>query len=244
MKKPIICYPRGSGGNWLSNLIWRLETDQFELPTVDVVFDGQRKSDSFLYSHIFNMYDRQSPIFDKKCEDTTLIKFSSPCWFNQYINDAIKVKYHITKLSNESIINQFHLLTDSAVYILTDKLWRKTWASPGELDYTLLLTNPDQFIDCLFSVLDKFNIKYTRNRSYCHSSLEYYKSTCPDPSDHLNNFDSLLWLAWCHAHILINKQSLSATIPSDATVASIRRIVEPATKNIFETTLPMVAIYK
>ena len=25
MKKPVICWPRGSGGNWLGNLIWRLE---------------------------------------------------------------------------------------------------------------------------------------------------------------------------------------------------------------------------
>lgn len=202
MSLPTIQYPRGSGGNWLSNLIWHLENNQLTLPN-------------------------QFP--------------PSPCWFNQFINDAVKVRYHILNLSVQPIIDQFHILTDSAIYILTDTLWQKTWGQPGELDYRLLVEDSDQFINRLFSVLDNFDIKYTRNRSYCHSSIEYYKSTCPDPSKHLNNFNSLLWLAWCHAHVLINNQSLPVTIPSDATVDVIRSIVEPMSAEILATTLPMVA---
>ena len=237
--KLFIQYPRGSGGNWLANLIWRLEHNQLTLPNVDVVFDDQKRSTSFTFIHGFNLFDGKNPTFDPVTGPCVM--FSSPCWFNQFINDAVKVRYHALNLSDQSTIDQFHTLTDSAIYILTDTLWQKTWQHPGELDYRLLVEDPDQFIDRLFCVLDKFNIKYTRDRSYCHSSIEYYKSTCPSPSEHLNNFNSLLWLAWCHAHILINNQSLPATIPSDATVDVIRDIVEPVSAEILAATLPMVA---
>lgn len=232
-------YPRGSGGNWLGNLIWHLEHNQLSLPTVDVTFDGHPLSDSFTYTHGFELYDGKNPIFYHGVEPR--IMFSSPCWFNQFINDAVKVRYHIENLSKQSILDQFYRLTDSAVYILTDTLWQKTWERPGELDYRLLVEDQEQFIDCLFSVLDKFDIKYTGDRNYCHASIEYYKSTCPRPLEHLNNFDSILWLSWCHAHILINNQSLSTIVTTDATIDSIRSIVEPVSGEILATTLPMVA---
>ena len=221
-----ICYPRGSGGNWLGNLIRRLETGQFELPTVDVIFDNQPQSDSFRLSHVFNLFDGQSLTFDS-INNTDLIKFSSPCWFNQYINDAVKVRYKIFKLGNKSILEQFHVLTDSAVYIRTDQLWQTTWGDPGQLEYSLIYQDPEKFIDQLFLKLDQNNIKYTPDREYCRTSISYYKSTCPSPTQQLNNFDSLLWLAWCHSELLITGIPLSITIPADATVQSIRYIIEP-----------------
>ena len=242
MNTPTIEYPRGSGGRWLSNLIWHLEYDQSLLPDVDVVFDFEKGTDSFIFTHGFELSDGKNPVFYQG--QGPRVRFSSPCWFNQYINDAIKVRYHIKHLEKESILDQFHLLTDSAIYILTDPLWQKTWSVPGELEYRLLLEDPDQFINCLFSVLDRFDIKYTKNRNYCYRSILYYISTCPAPKEHLNNFNSLLWLSWCHAHILINKQSLSTTLAQDSTVDSIRSIVEPASKEIATVTLPMLAVKK
>jgi len=237
MKKPVICYPRGSGGNWLMNLIWRLETNQFELPTVDVVFDGQTFTSSFLSSHTFEIYDGITPTIDNKCIDADWIKFSSPCWFNHYINDAVKVRYHISKIGTTSIADQFHLLTDSAIYIRTAPLWQSTWGSPGRVEYRLLYQDPKEFVDQLFAVLDQYCIKYTPNYEYCYASIDYYKSTCPRPLDHLNNFNSLLWLAWCHAELLISGIGLPATLPTDATVSDIQQLVQPSTPlNLLEKT--------
>jgi len=227
MKKPVICYPRGSGGNWLGNLIWRLETNGFELPEVNVVFDGQPKSNRFLYSHIFNILDGKTPIYDDRYMSHDMVKFSSPCWFNQYINDAVKVRYHILNIGTTPIIDQFHLLTDSAIYIRTDSRWQETWKIPGKLEYSLLYRDSEKFVDQLFALLDQCNVKYTPVREYCNASIEYYKSTCPQPSEHLNNFDSLLWLAWCHAELLISGVGLRSTVPADATVDIIRQLVEP-----------------
>lgn len=232
MNKPVICYPRGSGGNWLGNLIWRLENNKFELPAIDVVFDGQTVSNSFQYSHRYNIFDGETPQFDGRLNTKHKINFSSPCWFTQYINDAVKVRYHILKIGEKSLTGQFNLLTDSAIYILTDQLWQQTWNMPGDLEYSLISQNPDKFITQLFGILDQFNIKYSPNREYCHKSIDYYKSTCPNTIDHLYNFDSLLWLAWCHADILINKKSLSETVMEDATIESIRSIIEPVSAHM------------
>jgi hypothetical protein len=228
MKTPVICYPRGSGGNWLGNLIWRLEVDDFKLPSVDVVFDGHPQSNRFLYSHVFNIFDGKTPVIDN-IPDADLIKFSSPCWFNHYINDAVKVRYHIINIGTLTVTDQFHLLTDSAIYIRTDSLWQETWKTPGELEYSLLYSDPKKFVDQLFVLLNQYNVKYTPNREYCYANIEYYKSTCPCPSEHLNNFNSLLWLAWCHAELLISGVGLQSTVPADATVDIIRQLVEPVT---------------
>ena len=234
MNKPVICFPRGSGGHWLGNLIWRLENNKFDLSEVDVVFDHETITNSFEWSCRF---------FDNTSLETPYqINFSSPCWFTQYINDAVKVRYHILHIGEKSLQEQFFTLSDSAKYILTDPLWQQTWNVRGDLEYSLLSQNPDKFITQLFGILDQFDIKYSANREYCHRSIDYYKSTCPNAIDHLNNFDSLLWLAWCHADVLINKKSLPGTIIDDATIDSIRSIIEPVSahminrKIIYETT--------
>ena len=233
MKKPLLCWPQGSGGNWLGNLIWRLENNKFELPEINVVFDGQTLSNSFGFSHRYNLLDGKTPTFDDYIiNNHSTINFSSPCWFTQYINDAVKVRYHIEKIGEKSLTEQFHLLTDSAVYILTDPLWQQTWNVRGDLEYSLLRQNPDKFITQLFGILDQFDIKYFANREYCHKSIDYYKSTCPNTVDHLYNFDSLLWLAWCHADVLINKKSLPETIMDNAILESIRSIIEPVSAHM------------
>lgn len=234
MNKPVICFVRGCGGHWLGNLIWRLENNKFDLSEVDVVFDYETVTDSFELSCKF--------FENHRFETDDQINFSSPCWFTQYINDAVKVKYHIMDLGEKSIQEQFFTLSNSAKYILTDPLWQQIWKVRGDLEYSLLSQNPDKFITQLFAILDKFKIEYSPNKEYCLNSIDYYKSTCPDPVHHLYNFDSLLWLAWCHADVLIRKESLTESIKPDATVESIRAIIEPVSahmlqrKIIYETT--------
>ena len=59
-------------------------------------------------------------------------------------------------------MEQFHLLTDSAIYILTDPLYQQTWNMPGDLGYSLLSQNPDKFITQLFGILDQFDITFEK----------------------------------------------------------------------------------
>ena len=90
-----------------------------------------------------------------------------------YINDAVKVRYHILHIGEKSLQEQFFTLSDSAKYILTDPLWQQTWNVRGDLEYSLLSQNPDKFITQLFGILDQFDIKYSANREYCHRSIDY-----------------------------------------------------------------------
>ena len=64
MNKPVICFPRGSGGHWLGNLIWRLENNKFDLSEVDVVFDHETVTNSFELTHRYNLLiDEKTPTF-------------------------------------------------------------------------------------------------------------------------------------------------------------------------------------
>ena len=102
-------------------------------------------------------------------------------------------------------------------------------SSKKDMIWELLLRakNPDSIISKFLLLKLVNNIKYTPDREYCRTSISYYKSTCPSPTQQLNNFDSLLWLAWCHSELMITGIPLSVTIPADATVQSIRYIIEP-----------------
>lgn len=244
MKTPTIAYPHGGGGAWLVNLIWQLENNQLTLNTGPiVVFDNLPAAKSIHTTHIYELFDNVTPTYIYK-GDGALIKFSSSRWFNLFITEAVKVRYHLLHLGEKTILEQFYSLTDSAVYMLTNDLYRSTWGEPVDLNYALIFEDSDQFIDQLFAILDNFSIKYTKDRDHCLRSIQHYKSTCPTTQDHLGNFDSLLWLSWVHACLMINGKSLPATVTEGVQVADIRKIVEPVAAGILEYTRPMTINWK
>lgn len=200
-----IFFPRGLGGNWLSNLIWHLEHNSLDLPQVDTVFDGQQLSTCVNLSHgvINEIY---TPI-------TSKIKlFSSRHLFTHYLNDATKVRYHIHKLHNRPELEQFFDLSNSARYFLSNKEYYNYYCKNIDLDYSKIFQDPDEFITCLFAILNNCNIQYTQNRRYVHESIEYYRSTVTNPEEHYNNPDSIIWLGCCHGVTLTDNLSLAGVI--------------------------------
>jgi hypothetical protein len=244
MRTPTICFPHGGGGSWLLNLIWQLENNQLTINNNTVVFDDYCKSTTVLGSHIYDLFDGQNPTYCDDLSQAEIIKFSSSRWFNLFITGAIKIKYHLMGLGNKTIQEQFYELTNLAKYMLTDELYRSTWGEPVDLNYALIFENSELFIDQVFALLDKFNVTYTQDREYCRQSVAHYRSTCPRTDEHLGNFDSLLWLSWVHACVLIDGKSLAGVPAESATVSDIRRIVEPVSAGIAERTGPMAIEWK
>ena len=237
MLKTKIYYPRGSGGNWLSNLIWHLEKDDYTLPQVDIVFDGQ-SSASIPFSHIFEVPDpsRSNELSRYSAADRNIL-FSTDRLFNLYLNDAIKVRYRPElTIKNTSLLSQYFTLSDSAWYILNNEIFRTSYCCNIDLDYRLVFQNPDLFVDSLFDVLDSIGLKYTPNKKYALHSIEYYRSTCPDPATHIGNLDSIIWLGWCHALTLINKIPLAGTATEESTMENLKLLLEPVADQCLKLT--------
>ena len=207
-----IFYPRGCGGNWLSNLIWHLQVDNFNLPQVDIIFDGQPGC-SISFTH--GEYTLKTP---------EIKLFSCKHLFNHYLNDATKVRYPIHNLSTRPWLEQLFDLSNSARYFLTNTEYSDYYCNNIDLDYSLVFRDPGEFTTRLFTLLNNWNTKYTPRREYVYSSIAYYRSTCTDPEEHFNNHDSIIWLGCCHGISLVDKLPLSGTITD---IGSAHTLLKP-----------------
>lgn len=226
-----IFYPRGCGGSWLSNLIWHLEHADTTLPQVDVVFDSEPRG-SVKVSHAFEIYDPYRPdevFYYKRLSDDKL--FSCQYLFNHYINNAIKVKYHIEGLGKQSFQKQLFALSNGARYYLANEHYRKYYCENIDLDYSLIFQDPDQFVNCLFRILNDLKKHYTPDRGYVLKSIEHYRSTCPNPTEHFGNLQSLLWLGCCHAITIMDQLPINGIIEPDVDMRTAIELLQPYTEH-------------
>jgi hypothetical protein len=235
IKTPIICFPGGGGGNWLSNLIWHLENENFELPKVNVVFDGQPLC-SLPITHAFDI--SKHDILNKN-----YILFSNKFLFNHYLNLAFKARYYIDKIETKSFQYQLFNLTNAARHCLADVQYYKKYCENIDLDSRLIFQDPGQFIDRLFEILNSLNIIYSPNRDYVYQSIKYYQSTCLNPDEHFANLKSIFWLGCCHAIALIDKLQLDV-INSDITLESAADLLEPLTNYCSDRVWPLMFEWK
>ena len=222
-----IFYPRGCGGRWLGNLIWHLETQNWDFPKVDTVFDNEIQG-SIPVNHLFEVLDPSNPNqLTYANKPKSALFFSSPALFNHYINVGVKVRFHLQKLNQQSLQQQFFTLSNSAKYLFTNQLYHDAYCNRPDLDYQNIFCDPQKFASDLFNILSTHNIKYAANKDYVLASIKHYVSTCPNPADHYGNNNSLLWLGCCHAVSLIEHCQLNGVVTSDVTLEDVQTIMEP-----------------
>jgi hypothetical protein len=234
-----IFYPRGGGGSWLSNLIWHLENANFSLPTVTMVFDREPRC-SIPFTHKFEIPDPHQPdkIFKYKQAGRNVL-FSCQYLFNHYLNNAIKVEYHIHNLGQLTLQQQLFALSNSARYYFTDSYYHECYCKNIDLDYLLIFQNPEQFADCLLEFLHSANINFTENKTYILESMNCYRSTCPAAEKHFDNWNSMLWLGCCQAIAMLDQLPIDV-IPPDADKTTIAQILRPHAERCKQRIAPMM----
>lgn len=227
MNDCVFFYPRGCGGRWLSYVIHCLHRRDFVVQKESVIHHALVKG-PINFNHKFEV-----EYHDGKCEIKvfpklkTNILFSTNCAFNIYINDAYKVRYHLHKLHKASVLEQFHTLTDSARYLMTDEFYAANYFRDIDLDYALIWQDPEQFIDDLFVCLDRCQLDYAANRDFVMVSMQHYRDTCRDPVMIMQDHNNLVWLAWCHAVCLINDIRLNHVFHDQDSADTISDILGP-----------------
>ena len=222
-----VIFPRGGGGNWLSNLIWHLETANFKLPTVNVIFDSQPQC-SIPFSHGLTAVRNQSDIL-----------FSCACLFNHYLNNAVKVKYHIHRINQLAYQSQLFELSNSVKHYLTDSEYYKFYCKNIDLNSALIFQNAEQFADVLLEFLDSAKIKYTTNKDYVLASIAYYQTTCANPSKHFDNWNSMLWLGACHAITILDQLPIEVISPA-ADLETIAYVLQPHAEHYKQRITPLM----
>ncbi len=209
-----VIYPRGGGGSWLANLIWHLETKNFYSTQVEKVFDGQSQSTQVRLMHGIE-FDTDPPRVYHELWNPHIL-FSSQQPFNHYLLIATKVQYHLQKIHlHLTRFQQFCLLTDTAMFVMTDELYRQYFYRTPDLHYHDIFDDPVSFKKSLYDVLDRYQIIYDKNDQFVLESISNYCKTCDDPRKYVGNVDSLIWLGFCHALIMIDDLSLNNVVLDD-----------------------------
>jgi hypothetical protein len=243
-----IVYPPGGGGHWLSNLIHNLETAKFEHTTpTNNIFDYTTETKSIIVRHYFDFMPEKK-IEDKNISNLDVKTFATDKIFNAYIIKMYKTALNAdtrfdsttTSIAHLSLNDQFHSLTDKATFLLTDNFHRDTYFNNIDLDYSLIFTDPDQFINLIFALLTKYSINYTANREYCHLAIQNYQNTCTDPLLVFDNTDNLVWLAWCHAVAQINNIAFDCDFTTMTTTAELADALSSVNELVKSLTHPMM----
>lgn len=195
--KLLVCYPSGAGGWWLTNLIHKLERNQFQSEHTTVRnFHLHPQSDNVYVSHYPITALPNNLTFDKK------INFSGSCFFNFYLNVVEKLYIDSNMLGN-TFQSDCHLLSCEA-------LNKFNFPAATDLNYSLIFTDPAKFIDNLFIVLDQTDIKYTKNTQLCLDSIDQFQRSCPNPVQYLGNYNNIIWLGWCVGLLKYMQQPIPA----------------------------------
>lgn len=229
MNKTVV-FPRGGGGNWLSNLIYNLEQGCPPLVSLatGVAYDGHTRTPTIPFRHAYDIIDHSIVYYVDPNQPAWL--FSTNCVFNLYLNDIVKVRLNPvfdTNILDQTPLERFATFTDSANYLLTDQLYASTYYNNIDLDLSAVFQNPAHFVDQLFDLLDQEQVIYTRNHQYAVESCRQFANTCPDPADYINNWSSVEWLAWCHAILMINRVEIGQDLAQATTLDKIAQALRP-----------------
>jgi hypothetical protein len=219
-----ILYPQGSGGKWLSNLIYHLVHNNNHIPVVDKIFDNCSRGPIYV-EHGFEQPNNKILIDLDSARCKKRLMFSTKYSFNLYLNVVYKKILNIKDFNFNTAkkinIEQFFDLTDHAVYIMSDTTFKNFYCSQIDLEYSLIFKNSELFAIKLFELLDNVNLKYTKNTDYVIKRIEQYKNTCENPRNYINSDSSIVWLAWCHGISIVNNLTITENLSDCKTIEEI-----------------------
>jgi hypothetical protein len=218
--KIILIFPKGGGGSWLGNLSWHLENQEWTIPSGLINFDQEPQGS------IIRVHDRISYMSSNK---STV--FSTKKVFNLYLNYVKKIYYPIHQINKLPDSSRIFMLSDIVQTLINEvNSDQHPHFKKIDLDYELIFSDEDEFINNLYKILDKERIKYTKNTSYIKSSMTNYRSTCESPKNHIGT-NSFEWLGFCLAmarikHIHVPEWDLNKSI--DTAIANLNHLQQPA----------------
>lgn len=236
-----VVFPCGNGGNWLNNLLWHLEHNNTTLSPADdnIVFDTVPKS-SLYFTHSFLRSDTGTVYYPRRGRS---VLFSTVDRFNIYINHVNKYLYYRTNVQQRSTVNHFYELSNCARFHFYDPEFYREYCTDIEINWSLMVSDPQAFTNQLFTVLDSLQFKYTADADYVLTDIQHYLSTCQATDEIWDNPNSLLWLAACHSVTLNDNLSIRIIEP-DMNIQQIAEIMEPTFEYCKQQLEPIVTKWK
>ena len=228
--RKVLIYPRGGGGWWLHNLVLSLEKGAYigrGNNNRNLFYDGIDVSSQFQTTHGVSNLEYPDPIFVSKKR------------FNNYANVVTKGIYsgldprNYSDFEKEPFSVQLNELINTASFHLrnnTSNCDFYNYASRDDvfvLEYDNIFTNPTEFINQLYMLMDKFEIVYTKNSDIVHTAIDNYTTSCRDVFAMYYNFSNIAWVAWCIAMLDENKIPIGGNVLETTNIIDIGKLIIP-----------------
>jgi len=205
----IVRYPSGTGGNWLSCVIAQLEANTVNIQPSQLNFHDSAtwpKSKSILATH--------NPVV----KADKYFVYSTQAVFRCYLNCWKKWRSQQQYFQTYSLMAQLFDLSNNVSWRMGEDHY-DNFVHCIDIDYLNLYNDPVAFINQLYTVLNTAGLDYTPNNDFMHQAIAVFLDTCVDVDQHLGNYNSLPWLAWCHA--ICSRHGIALSPVTDATVYTV-----------------------
>jgi hypothetical protein len=179
-----LCVCGGAGGHWLPHLIYLLENNKKPKNKKTLNFHNYKQSKFVFPSHY--------PYSNIRPDSLPKVFLNGSCSFNIYLNNMIK-HFIIPNYCDET--EQLSKFLQIMKYEALGAV--KYSKFPTDIDYNLIFLDEQKFIDQLFTILDKHQIKYYQNKEIALESIKIYRDSCISPEEYFANYNNLIWLGWC-----------------------------------------------
>lgn len=205
--KLIINFPGGAGGNWLSNLIFNIETKLHKVPTNNLEYHNSPKSKLVKLTH--------------NIDADIGINYNTVYCFNVYIN--VIIKGNSNSLECLSAVDKIQLCDNHAENVIK-------WSTQRiDLDYAWVYTDIEKFVNVLKTLLAKLNVQEP-DIEYILRSIARFKETCPDPMLYFADYTSPIWLGWCTGYLRHNNISIDINDQLEQNLEPYKKEIEEFTK--------------
>lgn len=205
--KPIILYPTGQGGQWLSNLIFNLNTRNFAIAPVALNFHGVDKTPLVDVRHWPG--PEGGTMDPHNCEVFCSARTQFVAFVNAYVKQWMADNPWFTQLT--AIQQFFHLSNDARWRMGCDPVFNNLYLDRVTLDADLMFVDDQLFATKLFELLTRHGIDHDPDRDFVRQALINWFKTCRI-QEHFGNSQSMAWLSWCHALTQEHNMSLDINI--------------------------------
>lgn len=205
----VVRYPSGTGGNWLSCVIAQLEAGTGDIQPSQLNFHDSvawPKSKSILATH--NPVSPAAGYF----------VYSTQAVFRCYLNCWQKWRSQQRYFQTYSLPMQLFDLSNNVSWRMSEDHY-ENFVRRIDIDYLNLYQDTDVFIDQLYTMLTTAGLDHTPNDDFVRQAIAVFLDTCVDVDQHLGNYNSLPWLAWCHA--ICSRRGIALSPVTNATVYTV-----------------------
>jgi hypothetical protein len=187
MTKLNVVYTHGTGGHWLGHLLWLAQYRKVPVDPAAPNFHNHKQTDLVKLSH--------TPVADD------CWYFTGRSGFNFYLNFWRKHRKLYQKPL--SFVEDVYTLSDEATWRQSAD-YHKNFVLQIDIDYTNIFLDPVKFRSQFNWLCEHVKLAPV-SQSFVDAAIMLFQNSCEPPTDHISNYDSRPWLAWCHSVCLLNQ---------------------------------------